>query len=156
MATDEERSAFVERFGGALTSAGIARMPARIFAALLVDDDGRMTAAELAGSLEVSPASVSGAVGYLDGVGMVRRERVPGSRADVFVVDDDAWHQTLLSAGAIYAPLQAALRRSVDALGTDDPAVRRLRLSLAFLDFVVEEMDGMRERWDARVRELGI
>ena len=101
MATETERTHFVERMGGALTSAGLARLPSRIFSALLIDEDGRMTAAEIGAALGVSPAAVSGAVRYLDGVGMVRRERERGSRRDIFVVDDDAWHETLLHADQV-------------------------------------------------------
>src|SRR3990170_1761080 len=137
MSTTSQRAQFVERMGGALTSAGLARLPSRIFAALLVDDDGRMTAAEIGEALQVSPAAVSGAVRYLDGVGMVRREREPGSRRDVFVVDDDAWHDTMMRADQIYAPMQAALNRALAELPADDPAYRRLRLSREFLSFVL-------------------
>ena len=57
-------------------------MPARVFAALLATDSGRLTAAELAELLQISPAAVSGAVRYLTQVGMVHREREPGSRRD--------------------------------------------------------------------------
>ena len=53
--SDEEVRAFVERLGSALTDAGMARLPARAFAAMLADEDGRMTSAELADVLEVSP-----------------------------------------------------------------------------------------------------
>ena len=60
MADPTERARFVERMAGALTDAGLPRLPSRVFAALLVDDDGRMTAAELAEALGVSPAGVSG------------------------------------------------------------------------------------------------
>ena len=42
------------------------RLASRVFARLLADDDGRMTAAELTESLDVSPAAISGAVRYLD------------------------------------------------------------------------------------------
>ena len=86
----------VERIGGALTQAGLARLPSRVFAALLVDDDGRMTSVELAEALDVSAAGVSGAVGYLEQLGMLRRERERGSRRDVYVVDDDAWHDAMM------------------------------------------------------------
>jgi len=156
MPTPSQRAQFVERMGGALTSAGLARLPSRIFAALLVDDDGRMTAAEIGEALQVSPAAVSGAVRYLDGVGMVRREREPGSRRDVFVVDDDAWHDTLMHADQIYAPMQAALTRALDDLPRDAPARRRLQLSREFLSFILEEMDSMSERWAVRIKELGL
>jgi DNA-binding transcriptional regulator GbsR (MarR family) len=156
MANDEHRAGFVERMGSALTSAGMARLPSRIFSALLIDDDGRMTAAEIGAALGVSPAAVSGAVRYLDGVGMVRRERERGSRRDIFVVDDDAWHDALMRADQVYAPFQAALRRALDQLPADDPARRRLRLSHAFIEFVLEETEAMRERWDARVKQLDL
>ena len=46
-------------------------MPARVFAALLIAPDARLTAAELAERLQVSPAAISGAVRYLVQVRMV-------------------------------------------------------------------------------------
>ncbi|HEY0951375.1 GbsR/MarR family transcriptional regulator [Nocardioides sp.] len=156
MSTDDPRGRFVERMGGALTSAGMARLPARIFAALLADEDGRMTAAEIAATLEVSPAAVSGAVRYLDGMGVVRRERERGSRRDIFVVDDDAWHDAMLHADQIYAPLQAALRKGVEELPADDPAHRRLRLSEEFISFLLSELGAINQRWAVRVKELGL
>ena len=51
-----ERDRFVERFGSALTEAGMQRLPSRAFAALLGDEDGRMTASELGEALAVSAA----------------------------------------------------------------------------------------------------
>ncbi|XBB69046.1 MarR family transcriptional regulator [Nocardioides sp. WV_118_6] len=156
MATDEQRAAFIERLGGALTSAGLARLPSRAFAALLVDDDGRMTAAELGAVLDVSPASVSGAVRYLDGVGMIRRERERGSRRDVFVVEDDAWHGTMTRIDQLYGPMIAALERGLGDLADDDPARRRLVLAQAFLSFVLEEMSDLDRRWALRRAELGL
>jgi DNA-binding transcriptional regulator GbsR (MarR family) len=156
MPTDSQRATFVERMGAALTSAGLARLPSRIFAALLVDDDGRMTAAELAEGLAVSPAAVSGAVRYLDGIGMIRRERERGSRRDVFVVDDDAWHGTMMRADQIYAPMLAALDRALADLPEGDPAHRRLRVSREFMAFVMEEMGSLGRRWTVRMKELGL
>jgi DNA-binding MarR family transcriptional regulator len=156
MSSLSEREQFVERMGGALTAAGVARLPSRIFSALLIDEDGRMTAAELAETLQVSPGAVSGAVRYLDGVGMIRRERERGSRRDIFVVDDDAWHNTMLRADQYYAPMQAALDRALGDLSPGDPAYRRLRLSREFLTFILEEMASLHERWDQRIKELGL
>ena len=71
-------STFVERFSSDLEAAGVPRLPARVFVALLVEDDGYLTAAELAERLQISPAAVSGAVRYLIQVNLVRREREPG------------------------------------------------------------------------------
>jgi DNA-binding transcriptional regulator GbsR (MarR family) len=156
MSTPEQRAAFVERLGGALTSAGLARLPSRIFAAVMVDEDGRMTAAEIGTALGVSPAAVSGAVKYLDGVGMVRRERERGSRRDVFVVDDEAWHDTLLQADSIYRPMIAALTQGIEELGPGDPARSRLIVSRSFMEFLLEELRDINDRWTVRRRELSL
>lgn len=156
MTREEVRARFVERMGAALTAAGLSRLPARVFAAVLVDDDGRMTAADLTGVLGVSASSVSGAVNYLEGVRMLRRERERGSRRDVFVVDDHAWHDVLLNASQLYAPLVNALASGVHDLPADDPAHHRLDVSRAFLEFVTEEMAGLSARWRARQAELGL
>ena len=149
-------SRFVERFGSALTAAGMQRLPARVFAALLADDDGRMTAAELGEVLAVSPASVSGAVRSLQQMRMIHREREQGSRRDVYVVADDAWHDVMMNSANIYAPLTQSLREGVEQVGgRGTTAGGRLALSVAFLEFVTEEMHQLSERWDKRRAELG-
>ena len=146
---------FVERFGSALTAAGMPRLPARVFACLLADDDGAMTAAELGEALEVSPASVSGAVRYLQQVRMIHRERQPGTRRDLYVVADDAWHDAVISAGQVYAPLRAVLAEGVAVVGgRRTTAGRRLALSAEFLDFLTAEFEGVAQRWEKRRAEL--
>jgi len=124
-------------------------MPSRIFAALLADHDGRMTAAELIEQLSVSAAAVSGAVRYLDHIGLLRRERERGGRKDVFVVLDDAWHGAMTSTDRVYAPILAALAEGVDHFGVGTVPGDRLQLSKEFLEFVSVEMRGISERWDA-------
>jgi DNA-binding transcriptional regulator GbsR (MarR family) len=149
-----ESHAFTERMGGALTQAGLPRVPSLVFSALLVDDDGRMTSAELAESLELSPASISGAVNYLARLGMLRRERERGSRRDVYVVDDDAWHGALVRRDQLYAPMIAALTAGLRSLGEDSPAHHRLLLTREFLTFVDDEMTALAEKWEKRRAEL--
>jgi len=147
---------FVERFGSAMTEAGLQRLPSRVFAALLADEDGRMTAAELGEALSVSPASVSGAVRYLQQMRMIHREREPGSRRDVYVVADDAWHDMMMNSPRIYEPLTSALREGVDEVGgKGSTAGDRLALSVHFLEFVTQEMEQLSERWEKRRAELG-
>jgi DNA-binding transcriptional regulator GbsR (MarR family) len=141
---------FVERMGSALTQAGMPRVPSLVFAALLVDEDGRMTAAELAEALQLSAGSISSAVRYLENLGTARRERERGSRRDVYVVEDDAWHGALMRSNQVYAPIIAALNRGLTTLGTDSPEGRRLLLSREFLIFVDEEMMAIAQRWEKR------
>lgn len=138
----------VEHLGGALADAGLPRLPARVFAALMATEDGRLTSAELAAVLEVSPAGVSGGVRYLTQLRMIRRERERGSRRDVYVVMDDAWHDMLMQHDQLYAPILAALRGARGTLGESTRAGARMQLSVEFLEFVTRELDGMSERWE--------
>jgi predicted transcriptional regulator len=139
----------VEQLGAALAEAGMPSLPSRVFAALLVDDDGRMTSVELTEVLGVSPAAISGAVKYLGHLQMLRRERERGSRREVYVVDDDAWHGLMLRRDHLYAPILRALQAAVDEHGPDSPAYRRLMLTGEFLRFVDDEMAAMTDRWAA-------
>ncbi len=146
--TDPGLREAVEHLGGALADAGLARLPARVFAALMATQQGRLTSAELATLLEVSPAGVSGAVRYLTQLRMIRRERERGSRRDVYVVLDDAWHDMLIQREQLYAPILAALGGARGAVGKGTRAGERLQLSVEFLEFVTREMGGVAERWD--------
>jgi DNA-binding MarR family transcriptional regulator len=146
---------FVERLGSTLTDAGMPRLPARVFAALLADDDGRMTSTELSDALDVSPAAISGAVKYLAQVHMLHREREPGTRRDVYVVRDDAWHDAIINVHRTYTPIQAAIVSGVSAVGGEGTrAGQRLAESAAFLDFIADEMTALADRWDRRRRRL--
>lgn len=63
-----------------MTDAGMPRLAARVFTTLLVSENGRLTAAELAQRLQASAGGISGAVRYLVQIRMIRREREPGTR----------------------------------------------------------------------------
>ena len=77
---DDPLFGYLERFSSVLVAAGIPPMPARVFAALLVADSGRLSAAELAEVLRVSPAAVSGGVRYLGGEFTLPDDQIPGRR----------------------------------------------------------------------------
>ncbi|MDW6063797.1 helix-turn-helix domain-containing protein [Streptomyces sp. FXJ1.4098] len=64
-----------------MVQTGLTRMVARVFARLFTTDSGRLGSAELVQQLRVSPASVSKAIGYLEGLELIRRERAPGGGA---------------------------------------------------------------------------
>lgn len=145
---------FVERFASDMVEAGVPRMPSRVFAALIGSDTGRLTAAELSEVLQASPAAISGAVRYLTQVHMIRREREPGTRRDVYIVDGDIWYETLLDRDRIVGRWQQSVRAGVEALGPDTPAGERLAMTLAFFDFISEEMPEFRARWQKRKAEL--
>jgi DNA-binding transcriptional regulator GbsR (MarR family) len=146
---NQEIVRFIERFASVFTESGMARMPSRVFVALLVSETGRMTAAELGDLLQVSPAAISGAVRYLAQVDLVRREREVGSRRDVFQVSDNVWYEAVFHKDQTLQRWSAPLEEGVEALGPDTPAGRRLNETLAFFRFVHKEMPEMLERWRA-------
>ena len=145
----EAVSKFVESFAAQLVEAGMQRMPARVFGALLASDSGAMTSAELGEQLQVSPAAVSGAVRYLAQQHMVSREREPGSRRERYRVHSNQWYEALTSRDAVLKRWEYALREGVEGLGAETPAGRRLAETLAFFEFLEGEISQMMERWRA-------
>ncbi|QNS05451.1 GbsR/MarR family transcriptional regulator [Streptomyces xanthii] len=152
----DPRARFVERFAGQLVEAGMPRMPARIFAALLASDSGALTSAELGERLTVSPAAVSGAVRYLTQQHMVTREREPGTRRDLFRVHSNQWYEALGNRDSVLKRWEDALREGVDNLGPDSPAGRRIAETLAFFEFMQLELAEMMARWRAHRKTLGL
>ncbi len=138
---------FIQRFGSLLADAGMPRMPARIFAALLTTDSSRLTAEELAGLLQVSPAAVSGGVRYLIQVGLVSRETEPGSRRHVYVLPDNVWHEVLRVRDGIMMRWADAMRGGADVLGAGTPAGARLAESAMYFDFISKELPAILDRW---------
>jgi DNA-binding transcriptional regulator GbsR (MarR family) len=146
----------VEHFAAQLVEAGMTRMPARVFAALLASDTGALTSAELGEQLQISPAAVSGAVRYLAQVHMVSREREPGSRRERYRVHSDQWYEALTNREAIIKRWEDALREGVSSLGADTPAGRQLAETLDFFEFVEKDVAEMMERWRVyRERKYG-
>ncbi|WP_084497133.1 helix-turn-helix domain-containing protein [Nocardia amamiensis] len=120
---------------------GLPKMVARVLIGLWLSEDGRLTAAELARGLKVSPASISMAVGYLIQQGLIRRERDPRRRRDIYVVDDDAWyHSTVISLRRTLAAAEIA-KAAGQTLGLDTPVGRRLARGGAFLEQI--SLDGL-------------
>ncbi|MFK4103821.1 GbsR/MarR family transcriptional regulator [Streptomyces sp. NPDC019531] len=150
----EAVSKFVESFAAQLVEAGMQRMPARVFAALLSSDEGTMSSAELGEQLRISPAAVSGAVRYLAQTHMVSREREPGSRRERYRVHGDQWYEALTNREALIKRWEGALREGVSSLGADTPAGRRMAETLAFFEFVEGEVAAMMERWRAHRQQL--
>jgi DNA-binding transcriptional regulator GbsR (MarR family) len=141
---------FVERFALNLTEAGMPRMPARVFSAVLVAEDGRRTAAELAAQLGVSPAAISGAVRYLTQLRLVSREREPGERVDHYRVSSATWYEAIARRDEMVARWLQDLAEGVKAVGPDTAAGARLEETGAFFEYLLQEVPRLLERWRAR------
>lgn len=153
---DARVSPFVERMAADLTEAGMQRMAARVFACLLASEEGALSSAELSERLRCSPAAVSGAVRYLSHVHMVSRERAPGSRREIYRLQQDLWYSTFTSRDQFLSRWTVTLRKGAESLGTDTAAGRRVLETSDFFDFLKQDMNEMLERWRKHRQEQGL
>jgi DNA-binding transcriptional regulator GbsR (MarR family) len=147
-AAEDRMFGYIERFAAVLVAAGFPPMPARVFVALVISEDGRLSAAELAERLRISAAAVSGAVRYLIQLGLVHKERVPGSRRDYYRLPDNVWHDMLRLRDQVMSRWTALVREGIDLVGPDTPAGARLTEHAAFFEFVAKELPEVLTRWD--------
>ena len=138
---------YIERFAAVLVAAGFPPMPARVFVALLVTESGRLSAAELAAMLRISPAAVSGAVRYLIQLGLVHKERVPGSRRDYYRMPGNMWDDLIRMRDQVMGRWTALVREGIDLVGADTPAGTRMAEQAAFLEFATKELSQILTRW---------
>ncbi|MFJ4799058.1 helix-turn-helix domain-containing protein [Kitasatospora purpeofusca] len=131
--------AYEETLVGVLVATGLPPMTARVLACLTLAESGSLTAAELARHLQVSPASVSKAVAFLDGQGLVRRDRGE-RRRERYTVDDDVWYRTMMTAARSTAQLVETARQGLGVLGADSLAAARLETIVRVLDFISESL----------------
>ena len=142
---------FVEAFALVLTDAGMQRTAARTFSALLASAAGRLSARDIADTLQVSPSAVSGAVRYLEHVDLVRRIRDPGARVDHFVLGRDVWYEAMMNESRIFDAMSETLDAGIEAVGRDSDAGQRLADTHDFCTFMRDEMPRLFQRWrDAR------
>ncbi|WP_371653288.1 MULTISPECIES: helix-turn-helix domain-containing protein [unclassified Streptomyces] len=122
-----------------MMASGLPKMMSRVMACLTLTDAGSLTASELVQRLQVSPASVSKAVAFLDSQGMIRRER-DERRRERYVIDDDIWYQSMMASVRANAQIVEIARQGVGVLGPETPAAVRLENIARFLDFVGESL----------------
>ncbi|MET4923366.1 helix-turn-helix domain-containing protein [Streptomyces sp. PSRA5] len=138
----DELRCFAEQFVALLVETGLPGMASRVLVRLFLTDSGGLTAADLVGQLRVSPASVSKAVSYLEGLEMVRRERDPGRRRERYVVDDDVWLRAWTRDTRTTATWADTARRGAGIVGTGTPAGVRLDHMGQFFATLSDDMAG--------------
>ncbi|MEV4110045.1 helix-turn-helix domain-containing protein [Nonomuraea sp. NPDC049695] len=141
----EER--LTARFGG------IPTMAARVMACLFVSDTGHMTVAELTERMGVSPASISKGVGWLEQVGLVKRER--DNRRERYTIDADVWYRAWLVGMRSMTLWADTVRDGVDVLGAHTPAGIRLRTASRFFDLISSDMAQAAEHYRRTFSDAG-
>jgi len=144
---DREASDFVEGFALELSQAGMQRMAARVFAALLVAPDNGYTAKEIGEALGVSAAAVSGATAYLTRMGLAARLRVTGERVDRYNVQGTSWAEAMATETQLIATLTRLLQQGLEDVEPGSAAHERLAATHDFFAYMSAEMPKLVERW---------
>lgn len=141
---DEAVREYEEAFTTLLMQQGLPKMMARVLTCLLIADAGSVTAAELVQHLQISPASVSKAIAFLENQGLIRRERHDERRderrRERYFVDDDVWYQSTIASARGSAEIAETARQGVSVLGAGTPAAARLENIARFSDFISESI----------------
>lgn len=130
---------YEETLATVLMASGLPKMTARVLACLYVTEAGSLTASQLAQRLQVSPASISKAIAFLESQSLVRRER-DERRRDRYVVDNELFYQATIAGARSNDRLVETARQGVALLGPDSPAAARLENIARFLDFISESI----------------
>ncbi|WP_433315358.1 helix-turn-helix domain-containing protein [Micromonospora sp. CA-269861] len=130
---------YEETFTTVLMASGLTKMAARVLTCLFTTDSGSLTASQLAQRLQVSPASISKAITFLESQSLVRRER-DERRRDRYVVDNELFYQATIASARANDQLVEIARQGVALLGPQTAAAARLENIARFLDFISESI----------------
>lgn len=138
---------FIDRMAAEFVAQGFPRIPARTLMALTGTPDGRLTAAQLADAAGASPAAISGAVRYLELLGMVRRLTVPGTRKQLYALDDEhPWYAVSLTRQGVYDSILRTLRGELERL-PEGPVHERVADMIAFYSYVEQRLPQLYREW---------
>jgi hypothetical protein len=128
-----------------LVREGFPRVPAQILLHLMATPSGSRTAAELSAGLRLSPAAVSGGIRYLNVLGFLRVDVVPGGRRHVYSLPITPWYASTLMQDR-YGPLRSLIESGLDEV-EDGPARQRFEEMASFFRFLQAEMPQLWARW---------
>ncbi|TDT97316.1 DeoR-like protein with HTH domain [Streptomyces sp. 846.5] len=122
-----------------MMQSGLPKMMALVMTSLLISDTGSQTATELVQRLQVSPATISKSIAFLESQTLLRRER-DERRRERYVIDDDIWYQSMLASVHSLTQQVELARQGVGVLAAGTPAAIRMESIARFLDFVSESL----------------
>jgi predicted transcriptional regulator len=139
---------YVENMARFLADWGFPRMAGRVLLLLMAAEEPALTAATIAERLSICPAAVSGGVRYLQQLGLVEREPVPGSRRDLYRVPKHTWYQGALVKGTLFPTLAKLSAEGAQAAGGPGTlAGARLAEMSEFYEFLNAEVAWLLEKW---------
>jgi DNA-binding transcriptional regulator GbsR (MarR family) len=140
---------FAERLASVFAAAGFPRMAARVLITVVVSPDATLTATQLRERLGVSAAAVSGAVKYLEGLGMLRRLPHAGTRQDLYELPDNGWYTASLRDAPVYTAIAGLMPEGIEAAQAAEAqaAVTRLTEMQEFFEFARTRLPQLLEEW---------
>ena len=145
----EAQLKYVEEFASFMTRTGLAWMPGRVMAWLLVCQPPQQTAAQIADALGASRGAISGAVNLLTTSRLIERVRFRGDRKDYFRIPADAWTVRFRHGVELTRELGQLARRGLSALpDKSEENAYRLNELAEFTEFSEQETVDMLKRWE--------
>lgn len=145
--------AIEERMTAMFIDMGMPKIASRVLVVLHLADAGGRSAAELVAELRVSPASISKAIAYLEGLDLIRRERDPERRRERYVVDEDLWLRNWRTSVQQHVELAELAQRAAGLLGPDTAAGARMHSAHQMFHFLSHDMVDLVENHLASLRE---
>ena len=143
-------AAFITDLTTVLIETGMPRTAASVMACLFTSATGSHTAAELTRHLQVSPATISLAVGMLEQQGLIRRGRDGRSRRHRYILDEAAGVHSAVASVRANQRLAATALRGATIFGTDTPTGARLAMAGRFLEELGNDiLRSAEKRWHA-------
>jgi DNA-binding transcriptional regulator GbsR (MarR family) len=144
---------FIERMGLEAEADGLPRISGRVLG-FLITSSNPASLEETAERLHVSRASVSTNCRLLEQLGAAERVTLPGDRKDYYTLAP-GFEERFLDATRQSVERKVALAREALAALADDESVARERLVewLDFHRFILNEINGIAERWKNRASD---
>lgn len=140
----------VQRLGIHYEREGLPRIAGQVFALLLLSEPP-LTLDDLAETLRVSKGSASTNVRLLERMGAARRVSRSGDRRDWWQVREDLTRARFRVAVQGIQDMQDVLEEVLPPLREEGgEGIRRLEALHAFHAFLLEELEGVMQRWEER------
>jgi len=146
---------FIEESADVLDEDGLPHMAGRVVGALLVCIPPYRSLDELAEDLRASRGAISMATRLLLRSGLIERISLPGERRHFYQVRSSVLEDVMSERMEHILRHRRLFETGMELLADEPPEVKsRLIEWQAYLDFIEEELPGLRERWKERRAEL--
>lgn len=138
-----------DRLAVVLASVGFPRPIARVYAALTLAETDGLATSQLIDRLALSKASISNAMQFLVGTGLVEKYHVRGSRETHYRMLKGTWGPMMTAKLKGTAVVRQTAQEALE-LVESDAARERLTDMHDVYAFFEEEFEGIMRRWDER------